>query len=161
MIQFLLRLSDAARDRARRRLWTPKMASGRRAEDLAHRYLRGLGLRVVARNFRPRGGAGEIDLVCWERDTLVFVEVKSRASEEFGSPDRAIDQAKRDALVSSARDYARRVDVPWNRIRFDVVNVTFSRPPNISHIKAAFPAGQAAYNTRLDSFVPGRTFPIA
>ena len=160
MIQFLLRFADAARDRARRRLWTPEMASGRRAEDLAHRYLRGLGFRVVARNYRPRGGAGEIDLVCWERDTLVFVEVKSRASEEYGSPDRAIDQAKRDALVSSARDYARRADVPWSRIRFDVVNVIFSRPPGISHIQAAFPAGQA-YNTRLDGFVPGRTFPIA
>jgi putative endonuclease len=99
-------------------------------------------------------------LVCWERDTLVFVEVKSRASEEYGSPDRAIDQTKRDALVSSARDYARRADVPWSRIRFDVVNVIFSQPPGVSHIQAAFPAGQA-YNTRLDGFVPGRTFPIA
>jgi putative endonuclease len=161
MIQFLLRLSDAARDRARRRLWTPEMASGRRAEDLAHRYLRGIGFRVVARNYRPRGGPGEIDLVCWERKTLVFVEVKSRASEEFGSPDRAVDQAKRDALISTARDYARRAEVPWSRIRFDVVNVIFSRPPDVSHIKAAFPAGQAAYNTRLDGFIPGRAFPIA
>ena len=160
MIQFLLRFADAARDRARRRLWTPEMASGRRAEDLAHRYLRGLGYRVVARNFRPRGGAGEIDLVCWERETLVFVEVKSRASDEHGSPDRAIDQAKRDALVSSARDYARRADVPWTRIRFDVVNVIASRRPGVSHIKAAFPAGQA-YNTRLEGFAPGRTSTIA
>jgi putative endonuclease len=160
MIQFLLRFADAARDRARRRLWTPEMASGRRAEDLAHRYLRGLGFRVVARNYRPRGGAGEIDLVCWDRETLVFVEVKSRGSEEYGSPDRAIDQAKRDTLVSSAREYARRADVPWSRIRFDVVNVISSRPASVSHIKAAFPAGQA-YNTNLNGFVPGRTFPIA
>jgi putative endonuclease len=137
------------------------MASGRRAEDLAHRYLRGRGFRVVARNYRPRGGAGEIDLVCWEGETLVFVEVKSRASGEFGSPDRAIDQAKRDALVSSARQYTKRADVPWSRVRFDVVNVTFHRPPDVSHIKAAFLAGQGAYNTRLDGFVPGRTFPIA
>ena len=159
MIQFLLWFADAARDRARRRLWTPEMASGRRAEDLAHRYLRGLGFRVVARNYRPRGGAGEIDLVCWDRETLVFVEVKSRASEEYGSPDRAIDQAKRDALVSSARDYARRADVPWSRIRFDVVNVISSRPASVSHVKAAFPAGQAY--TNLNGFVPGRTFPIA
>jgi len=160
MIQFLLRFADAARDRARRRLWTPEMASGRRAEDLAHRYLRGLGFRVVARNYRPRGGAGEIDLVCWDRETLVFVEVKSRGSEEYGSPDRAIDQAKRDTLVSSAREYARRADVPWSRIRFDVVNVISSRPASVSHIKAAFSAGQA-YNTNLNGFVPGRTFPIA
>ncbi len=160
MIQFLLLWSDAAPDRARRRSWTPEMASGRRAEDLAHRYLRGLGFRVVARNYRPRGGPGEIDLVCWERETLVFVEVKSRMSAEYGSPDRAIDQAKRDALVSSAREYARRADVPWSRIRFDVVNVITSRPPVVSHIQAAFPAGQA-YNTNLNGFVPGRTFPIA
>jgi putative endonuclease len=160
MIQFLLRFADAARDRARRRLWTPKMASGRRAEDLAHRHLRGLGFLVVARNFRPRGGAGEIDLVCWERETLVFVEVKSRASEEYGSPDRAIDEPKRDALVSAARDYARRANVEWSRIRFDVVNVISSRPPSVSHVKAAFPTGQA-YNTRLDGFAAGRTFPIA
>ena len=160
MIQFLLRFADAARDRARRRLWTPEMASGRRAEDLAHRYLRGLGFRVVARNYRPRGGAGEIDLVCWDRETLVFVEVKSRGSEEYGSPDRAIDQAKRDALVSSAREFAQRADVPWSRIRFDAVNVISSRPASVSHIRAVFPAGQA-YNTNLNGSVPGRTFPIA
>jgi putative endonuclease len=119
------------------------MAWGRHAEDLAHRYLRARGLQVVARNYRPRGGAGEIDLVCRDGEILVFVEVKSRQSGEFGSPDRAIDEAKRNALIRSASDYVRKLGLSWDLVRFDVVNVIFGETPCISHVEAAFPALRA------------------
>jgi putative endonuclease len=143
MLQFLLRLSDSARHRARLRSWSPALASGRRGEDLAHRFLRKRGFHVVARNYRPRSGAGEIDLVAWDGGTLVFVEVKSRRSEEFGTPDRAVDQEKQDALVRAAREYARRAGVEWQNVRFDIVNVVLTDPPSVSHIGDAFGAGQA------------------
>ena len=84
-MDWLYRLADAARDRGRRKFWPPDQASGRRAEDLAHRFLRRRGMLIVARNYRPPSGAGEIDLIGWDGDRLAFVEVKSRASGEFGA----------------------------------------------------------------------------
>jgi putative endonuclease len=138
MTQLFYRLADMARHRARKRLWVPDQASGRRGEDLAHRLLRRQGLTVIARNYRPRSGSGEIDLIAWEGETLVFVEVKSRRSEEFGPPDRAVDHEKRASLIRSAHEYARRAGTPWDRVRFDIVNVVFFDPPSVTHLKDAF-----------------------
>ena len=70
--------------------------------------------------------------------TLVFVEVKSRQSDEYGAPDRAIDGEKRRRLARAARDYTRRAGVAWECIRFDVVNVIHSEPPTITHLRDAF-----------------------
>ena len=49
---------------------------------------------MVARNYRARSGAGEIDLVAWDGDALAFVEVKTRSSEEYGAPEAAVDALK-------------------------------------------------------------------
>lgn len=98
---------------------------------------------MVARNYRSRSGAGEIDLIARDGDALVFVEVKSRRSEEFGAPDRAVDQEKREALVRTAREYARRAGVEWRKVRFDIVSVVYTDPPSVSHTRDAFPARQA------------------
>jgi putative endonuclease len=138
MIRMILRLFDALRDKARRRSWTPAQASGRRGEDLAHRFLQKRKFKVVARNYRRRSGGGEIDLVAWDRETLVFVEVKTRRTDEYGSPDRAVDHEKRLALVRAAREYARRANVEWPYVRFDVVSVVMSDPPSVSHTRDAF-----------------------
>jgi len=135
MLSWLLKLCDAARHRARRKRWSPDQASGRRGEDLAHRYLERQGLTVVARNHRPTSGAGEIDLVAWDRDTLVFVEVKCRHSDEHGAPDRNVDAAKQRALVSAGRHYARQARVPWERVRFDVLGVVLAEPPAFTHLR--------------------------
>jgi putative endonuclease len=138
VIAALLRLSDGIRDRARRSEWPPDQALGRRGEDLAHRYLERHGLTVVARNWQPPEGRGEIDLVAWDGDHLVFVEVKARGSDEFGAPERNVDDRKRDALARAARAYARRAGVPWERVRFDLVSVVFRDPPEIVHQRDAF-----------------------
>ncbi len=143
MTRFLYKLSDLLRNRARVRRWQPEQASGRRGEDLAHRHLRAEGLTVVARNYRPRSGHGEIDLVAWEQDTLVFVEVKTRQTLDFGTPDRAVDSVKRDALIRTAREYSHRAGVPWERVRFDIVSVVLSDPPALNRISGAFSPGQA------------------
>ena len=133
MISLLYRLSDAAR------AW--KMGprdTGRRGEDLAHRFLRRKGLTVVARNYRALSGSGELDIVAWDRDTLVFVEVKTRASAEFGSPDRAVGTEKEKYLRRAAGDYLRRSGMNWERARFDLVNIILNKPPEIEWIKDAF-----------------------
>jgi putative endonuclease len=138
VFSILYRLADAARDCARRRRWSRDLASGRRGEDLAHRLLRRAGLTVVARNYRPRSGAGEIDVIAWEGTTLVFVEVKSRASDEYGTPDRAVDSEKRKHLERVARDYALRAGVDWGRVRFDIVSITAGRWPELRHLRDVF-----------------------
>lgn len=137
-MDWLYSLADAARDRGRAKFWPPDQASGRRAEDLAHRFLRRRGMLIVARNYRPPSGAGEIDLIGWDNDRLVFVEVKSRASDEFGAPERAVDQEKQRFLERSARDYARRAGVDWNCVRFDIVSVVFGDPVHIELFADAF-----------------------
>jgi putative endonuclease len=83
-------------------------------------------------------GHGEVDLIGWERDTLVFVEVKSRRTEEYGSPDRAIGRQKESSLIRTAREYARQAEVPWEKVRFDVVNIVFSTPPLVTHFRDVF-----------------------
>jgi putative endonuclease len=96
---------------------------GRRGEDAAHRFLRRRGFTVVARNWRPPQGGGEIDLVAWESDTLVFVEVKARVSTDVSAPERAIDPEKIASLRRAARDYARRAGVEESRTRFDAIAI--------------------------------------
>ena len=125
-----------AADRLRKRRYTGD--HGRIGEDLAHRYLRKHGCTVAARNYRPPSGPGEIDLVVWEGRRLVFVEVKTRASADFGAPDSAVDAEKRERLLRAAGDYARRVNVPLDQARFDIVSVLLGPPHQIAWQRAAF-----------------------
>ena len=134
----LYEFADVLRHHGRKRQLSPDLATGRRGEDIAHRYLQRVGIVIVARNYRMASGHGELDLIGWEQGTLVFVEVKSRQSEEYGAPDRAIGHQKESSLLRAAREYARQADVPWENVRFDVVNVVFSRPPLVTHFRDVF-----------------------
>lgn len=136
MIGWLYRAADALRRR------TLPYNPGRRGEDAAHRYLRRRGCTVVARNYRPRSGPGEIDLVAWHGARLVFVEVKTRSSAEFGAPDRAVDAGKRAALERAAQEYARRANVGWEKTRFDIVSVVLERPVKVEWLQDAFGHGR-------------------
>jgi putative endonuclease len=122
--------------------------SGRRGEDLAHRFLRRNGFTIVARNYRLAAGDAEADLIAWEGETLAIVEVKSRASEEYGSPDRAIGEEKRRHLLRVAREYSRRCGAAWESVRLDVVTVILSQPPKIELLRGALSMGSA--NSRRD-----------
>ncbi len=140
--QLLWKLSDCARQYRERQTLSPQAALGRRGEDLAHRYLRSLGYVVVARNYRPAGGEVEADIVARQGETVIFVEVKSRASGDFGSPDRAIGADKQKNIVRAARAYATRAGVEWSQVRFDTISVVFTDPPSIVHQKDAFFEGR-------------------
>ena len=128
---------DWLRHRWRARRWDHARAAGRRGEDLAHRFLQRQGFIVVARNYRMASGAGEADLIAWEKDTLAVVEVKSRESGEFGPPERAIGEEKRAHMLRVARDYAARSGTPWEQVRLDVVTVLLTQPPSISLFRGA------------------------
>jgi putative endonuclease len=129
---------DWLRDVRRRRVWSPDLATGRRGEDLAHRFLRKRGFTIVARNYRLASGDAEADIIARDGPELVIVEVKSRKTTEFGPPDRAIGEDKRAHLVRVARAYAKKTETPWEQIRFDVVTVILKSPPDIEHHRDAF-----------------------
>ncbi len=138
MLLRLLCLADWLRHRWRSRHEAPHLAVGRRGEDLAHRYLQRQGYTVVARNYRIPGQV-ELDIVAWDGPTLVFVEVKTRTSSEFGTPDRAIGREKREHLFRAAAAYLKQARVDWKAVRFDIVNVTLGERPVIEHLKDVYP----------------------
>lgn len=123
---------DTIRHRGRLRRWSPTLSAGRRGEDLAHRFLRSQGYTIVARNYRLASGDAEVDLIGWERDTLAIIEVKSRTSDEFGPPERAFHPEKHHHMIRAARQYARVRDLPLEKVRYDLVSVLLTNPPQLT-----------------------------
>jgi putative endonuclease len=99
-----------------------KLALGRRGERLAARFLRRRGYRILNRNWRCP--AGEIDLVCAEGDTLVFVEVKSRSDGDFLPPEAGVGRRKRLKLERLANYYMATKGIEGLDWRVDAVSVT-------------------------------------
>jgi putative endonuclease len=90
-------------------------------EGLACEYLKGCGLRLVARNYRCR--LGEIDLIMRDMDTLAFVEVRYRASTRFGTPAETVGPKKRRRLAAAAAHYLACHPTAL-ACRFDVLSIT-------------------------------------
>ena len=113
---------------------------GARGEKLACRFLRRNGYKILYRNFKGRSG-GEIDVVCRDRDTLVFVEVKTRTREDFGRPIAAVDRQKQKRISRGGLNWLRMLDNPDILFRFDVVEVIIAEDasPYLELIKNAFP----------------------
>lgn len=116
---------------------------GNQAEDRALAYLQAAGLQLAVRNYRTPGrGGGEIDLVMRERDgTLVFVEVRSRASRAFGGAGGSIGAVKQQRIILAARHYLMRLPSP-PPCRFDVVLVEDAPDSSepLQWLRAAFDA---------------------
>lgn len=106
-------------------------------ERTAARYLRHSGCKILYRNYRaPQGG--EVDLVCRDQETLIFVEVKTRRSENYTRPLDAVDQKKRKLIQRGALSWLRLLKNPDVTFRFDVVEVIASKPPETRWIKNVF-----------------------
>ena len=116
-----------------------RLRSARWGEALAAWFLRFKGYRIEARNWRcPQG---ELDVVCWDGDTLVFVEVKTRTSRAAGDPEDAVDRKKRQRLVRLAHIYLAGLTGETPPCRFDVIAIESSRlGPRVRHLKSAFRA---------------------
>jgi putative endonuclease len=113
---------------------------GREAEALAAGLLRRAGLTVLGANLRTPGG--ELDLVAWEGNTLVFVEVKGRSALGHGLPQEAVDRRKRERLTRAAQGYLQRLPPPLPVCRFDVVAVDFAKGrASLRHLPDAFRPG--------------------
>jgi putative endonuclease len=120
---------------------TSRTILGDWGEDAAGRFLEKQGFQILDRNYRCRWG--EIDLVAQDGDDLVFVEVRTRKSKLFGTPQESITEAKAGRLVAACEDYLEnRVaggaqdETHW---RIDLVSVHPSRgrDPRIEHLRHA------------------------
>ena len=119
--------------------------AGAWGEQVAADALVAKGYRILGRNVRF-GSRCELDLIARAPDpeTLVFVEVKTRRSEDFGRPMSAVDRGKRRALGRAAVRYLRRVKAKPAHIRFDVVEVVGAPDgdaPAVRHVESAFSPG--------------------
>jgi putative endonuclease len=108
-------------------------------ERAAKKHLRRLGMKFLVANFRsPRG---EIDLVFRDRDCLVFVEVKTRSSEDWTRPASYVNAHKRRLLSQTALDYLRLIKNPEVKIRFDIVEILLydGAVREVRHLPNSFP----------------------
>ena len=143
-VRFIAALSSRWRNRFSRSKELPEhLRRGARGEKLACRFLRSHGYKILYRNFKSRGG-GEIDVVCRDGDTLVFVEVKTRRGEEFGRPIEAVDRQKQLRVSKGGLAWLRLLDNPDVVFRFDVVEVLWPAEglPKCELIQDAFELSQ-------------------
>jgi len=109
---------------------------GQRGEDLAASYLQKQGYKIIQRNYKTM--IGEIDIIARDGDDLVFIEVKTRESLEYGHPFESVNKNKRRKIANVAMLYLKRLkDIP--PCRFDVVSVYYEQ-------------GRAEFNLIQDAF---------
>lgn len=112
----------AAKSRRASGVRTPRQRAGAAAEDAALRHLQTAGCRLLGRNARYRDG--ELDLIVRERDLVVFVEVRTRASERFGGALASIDLFKQKRVQRAAQRWlVEHYGERWPACRFDVVSI--------------------------------------
>ena len=110
---------------------------GKSAEELAEAFLKEKGMKIIARNFHF-GKAGEIDLIAEEGKTLVFVEVKARWNDNYGSPEESISWGKAQKLRRAAEGYIYVRKISDRDCRFDFIGIEYKDKPIIRHITNAF-----------------------
>lgn len=94
---------------------------GATGEEIAARYLKKHGYKILDRNFSS--AHGEIDIVAREGNFVVFVEVKRRKSDKFGAPQEAVDEQKQKSIINCAKAWLVRNRLYGAPVRFDVVAI--------------------------------------
>ena len=116
-----MKLTDRLKSWLQRPEKPEHLRRGELGERAAKKHLQKLGLKFLTANFRSE--RGEIDLIFRDDDCLVFVEVKSRSSEDWTRPAAAVDARKKRLLSQTALDYLHLLKNPEVKIRFDIVEV--------------------------------------
>lgn len=110
-----------------------KGASG---EKLAVTYLKKNGYRILHKNYTTN--IGELDIVATDDETLVFVEVKARSTDAYGTPAEAVTYTKRTKINQVASQYIKKFRLTGVMVRFDVIEVYLHEDGRINHIVNAF-----------------------
>lgn len=109
---------------------------GKKGEDIATDFLKKKGYKILDRNFHGR--QGEIDIICLKDNTLIFVEVKTRRSAQFGTPLEAIRHTKLSAIEITGQLYKSQHPELPDAMRIDAVAVELDineKPTKIDHIE--------------------------
>lgn len=114
---------------------TDNKIKGKAGEDVACKYLKKHGYTIFHRNFKTE--IGELDIVATDTHTLVFVEVKARMGDDFGTPAEAVDYHKRRKISEVAAQYIKKFRYFDAPVRFDVIEV-FLADKSVNHIENAF-----------------------
>ncbi len=111
-----------------------KINTGVEGENLAAEFLAGKGYEIVARNYRFQ--KAEVDIIARQGNWLLFVEVKTRASDEFGEPEEFVTGTKSNHIFRAAEQFIYNID--WHgHVRFDVISVKLGTRPEIRHFEDA------------------------
>jgi putative endonuclease len=114
-----------------------KKDKGKIGEDIAVKFLSRKGYKILKRNYRY--GHGEIDIIAMDKDVLIFVEVRVKFSDKFGTPEDSVTIKKREQLKKIASAFIQMNEVNFSECRFDVIGITFKDGKfNINHIENAF-----------------------
>lgn len=114
-------------------------AFGKIGEDMAEKFLRRQGYRILSRNWRC--ALGEIDIVAREKEFTVFVEIKARRSDNFGPGYASVNSAKQVKLIKLAHVYLKRYGLTDKPCRIDIISIDMAQDDsvlNIELIKDAF-----------------------
>lgn len=106
---------------------------GQEAEDVARRHLEKKGYKLRTTNYRTR--VGEVDLILDHGDTLVFVEVRERSSNAYGTPAETVTLKKQKRIAKAALMFIKAHRLTDRNLRFDIVSV---QNGNVAHIENAF-----------------------
>lgn len=99
----------------------PHLLLGRKGERIACRFLLRKGFDILARRYQGR--TGELDIIAFEQETLVFLEVKTRSSRQFGDPWEYVDWQKQQILRRTAEEFIADWNLEHFSYRFDIVSV--------------------------------------
>ncbi len=111
--------------------------TGKTGEDIATAFLRKKRYKIIERNYKCV--FGEIDIVARDMSDIVFIEVKSRKSKDFGEPEDAVTLNKQRKISKVALNYLKEKNLDDHKARFDVIAIKLSTEGNIvKHIKNAF-----------------------
>lgn len=120
---------------------TATLALGSAGERAAERHLKSRGMKIVARNYKCP--AGELDLICADDNTIVFVEVKTLMSDADADPENKINATKQRKLEAVARYWLRAHGEPEAAYRYDAISVVMNDgKPVVRHIEEAFVPGR-------------------
>lgn len=107
---------------------------GKLGEDLACKYLRNQGYRIIKRNFRSK--QGEIDIIAIDKNEIVFFEVKTRTNVTYGKPAEAVHQIKQKHLLKAVQYYLYSKNLEHEFVRIDVIEVYLGKDKyRVNHIK--------------------------
>ena len=112
------------------------LTRGKEGEYIAKKYLVSKGYRVLESNYRNK--IGEIDLIAFDNDILVFLEVKTRTSFKYGYAFEAVDYRKQKKIISTSLVYIKYKNYNDTQIRYDIIEIYLTENPKINHLENAF-----------------------